>query len=242
MDQQRTTESAIQDIAKSVLCLVARLQDARTVNPAHAVSLMSIIGSRYRQAVEEAPEHYLIAELPGNAALFKAMASGGRVDLNLYDRLKATISRAIQSVFPDIGRYAEGVDAALISASKLRREYDTLTSEIQFAVDTGRVGRHEDAQMYGLREALLNGGVSPKRLAPLAYEALHDLVFSHTLSVDDGNDFVDYSIDDATDSLATAEMAFGRSARHAGVTGVTRKNIEFLRQQFGNDSRIALAA
>ena len=226
METNRSTESGFQDIAKSILCLVGRLQDARSVNPAHAVGLMALIASRYRQAVIETPEHYLIADLPGNAALWKAMAANGHVDENLYARLKATVSRAIQSVFPDIARYAEGVDAALLSASKLRREYDILTAEIQFAVDTGKVARHEDAPLYGLREAILTGGVSARRLAPLAFEALHDLVFSHTLSDEDGADFIEHSIEDATESLITAENAFGVTGKVASAAGVTRKNLD----------------
>ena len=93
MTKTRSTASEIQDIAKSITCLVSRLQMARMVNPAHAVAIMSIIASRYRQAIEDTPAPHLIAELPGNAALWKAMASEtGTVDENLYDRLKATIS------------------------------------------------------------------------------------------------------------------------------------------------------
>lgn len=242
MDTARSAASEIEDIAKSVLCLVSRLQDARSINPAHAASLMSIIANRYRQAVESAPQHYLIAELPGNAALFKALSRNGVVDTNLYARLKDTVSRAIQSVFPDIARYAEGVDAALISASKFRREYDLLSSEIQFSVDTGRSASPEKAPMYGLREALVSGGVSARRLAPIAYEALHDLVFSHTLSEEDGEDFVTHSIHDAQESLSAATSLFGRSERTADVLRVTNVNLERFWSICGSQQEFAKAA
>nr|WP_250808642.1 hypothetical protein [Neorhizobium tomejilense] len=225
MNDQRTTASAIQDITSSILCLAGRLQAARTVNPAHAVSIMSLIANRYRQAVIQTPDHYLIAELPGNASLWKAMAVDGYVDEKLYPRLKSTITRAVQSVFPDISRFAEGIDTTLMAASKLRREYDAISAEIQFAVDTGRVTRHVDAPLNGLREALVSGGVHPRRLGPIAYEAIHDVVFYHLLSKEDGEDFIEHSIDDATESLDRAVMTFGDGGNLAQTAGVTRKNL-----------------
>ena len=179
---------------------------------------MSIIASRYRQAIEDAPSPHLIAELPGNAALWKTMAAeDGYVDENLYDRLKTTISRSIGSVYPDITRFALGVDASLMAAAKLRRSHDDIDRDIQFAVDTGRATDHRSAPLWGLREALLSGGVSARRLAPVALEAIHDLVFSHTLSPEDGDDFIDHSIEDAMDSFDMAITAFGYDQKHEAV-------------------------
>lgn len=232
MTTTRSTASEIQDIAKSITCLVSRLQMARMVNPAHAVAIMSIIASRYRQAIGDTPAPHLIAELPGNAALWKAMGSEtGTVDENLYDRLKASISRSIASVYPDIARFALGVDASLMAAAKLRRSHDDIDGDIQFAVDTGRAANHRSAPLWGLREALLNGGVSARRLAPVALEAIHDLVFSHTLSSEDGEDFVEHSYDDAMDSFDLAMAAFGHDPRHAGVVSVINANFGLFRSK-----------
>jgi hypothetical protein len=229
MTTTRSTASEIQDIAKSITCLVSRLQMARRIDPAHAVAIMSIIASRYRQAIEDAPSPHLIAELPGNAALWKAMAEeNGYVDENLYDRLKTTISRSIGAIYPDITRFALGVDASLMAAAKLRRSHDDIDRDIQFALDTGMVRDHRSAPMWGLREALLNGGISTRRLAPVALEAIHDLVFSHTLSADDGDDFVHHSIDDAMESFDMTITAFGYEQKHASVVSSITANLAML--------------
>ncbi|MBY3155365.1 hypothetical protein HFO56_23865 [Rhizobium laguerreae] len=233
MTTQRSTASEIQDIAKSINCLASRLQSARQVDPAHAVAIMSIIASRYRQAVETAPAPHLIAELPGNAALWKAMAStNGHVDENLYDRLKWTISRSIAALYPDIGRFAQGVDASLMAAAKFRRVHDDIDGEIQFAVDTGRAASHAAAPLSGLRNALLNGGVSARKLSRLALETIHDLVFSHTLSHEEGVDFVEYSMEDATDSFDRAVTSFGYEDRLASVLSTITANLDMFRARF----------
>lgn len=241
MTTTRSTASEIQDIAKSITCLVSRLQMARRINPAHAVAIMSIVASRYRQAIEDAPSPHLIAELPGNAALWKAMAAeNGYVDENLYDRLKATISRSIGSVYPDIPRFALGVDASLMAAAKLRRSHDDIDRDIQFAVDTGRAADHRSAPLWGLREALLSGGVSARRLAPVALEAIHDLVFSHTLSHEDGEDFIDHSIEDATDSFDMAITAFGYDQKHAAVVSAITANLDMFSSRISKPTQQAL--
>jgi hypothetical protein len=244
MTTTRSTASEIQDIAKSITCLVSRLQLARQVNPAHAVALMSIIASRYQQAVETAPSPHLIAELPGNAALWNAMASGnGHVDENLYDRLKWSISRSISAIYPDIGRFAQGVDASLMAAAKFRRSHDDVDREIQFAVDTGRAANHATAPLSGLRNALLSGGVSARRLSHLALETIHDLVFSHTLSEEEGEDFVEHSIEDATDSFDKAVTSFGYEERLASVLSTITANLDMFRDRFaGTVPRLRHAA
>ncbi|MCS4088776.1 hypothetical protein [Rhizobium sp. BK176] len=232
MTTTRSTASEIQDIAKSITCLVSRLQFARQVNPAHAVALMSIIASRYRQAVETAPAPHLIAELPGNAALWKAMEAGnGHVDENLYDRLKWTISRSIAAVYPDIGRFAQGADASLMAAAKFRRSHDDIEREIQFSVDTGRAASHTTAPLSGLRNALLSGGVSARRLSHLALETIHDLVFSHTLSAEEGEDFVEHSMEDATDSFDRAITSFGYEDRMTSVLQTITTNLDMFREK-----------
>jgi hypothetical protein len=230
MTKTRSTVTELQDIAKSVICLVTRLQEARQVDPAHAVAIMSIVANRYRQAVETAPAPHFIAELPGNAALWKAMAAeSGHVDENLYQRLKWSVSRAISSVYPDIGRFAQGVDASLMAAAKFRRTHDDVDREIQFAVDTGRAANHASAPLSGLRGALLNGGMSARRLSNLALEAVHDLVFSHTLSTEESHDFLEHSIDDASDTFERAVTSFGYEDRLADVLSVISANLDMFR-------------
>jgi hypothetical protein len=227
MTKTHSTASEIQDIAKSITCLASRLQLARRIDPSHAVAVMSIIASRYRQAIESARSPHLIAELPGNAALWKAMAAEtGSVDENLYDRLKTTVSRAITSVYPDIARFAVGVDASLMAAAKLRRSHDSINGEIQFAVDTGKARDHKSAPLWGLREALLNGGVSSRKLASVALEAIHDVVFSHTLSDEEGIDFMEHSLDDALDTFDLINAYFDHDPRHESIVSVIRSNFE----------------
>ena len=118
-----------------------------------------------------------------------------------------------------------------MAAAKLRRSHDDIDGDIQFAVDTRRAANHRSAPLWGLREALLNGGVSARRLAPVALEAIHDLVFSHTLSSEDGEDFVEHSYDDAMDSFDLAIAAFGHDPRHADVVSVINANFGLLRSK-----------
>ncbi len=215
----------IQRTGNTILRLVSQLQKARLSDPAMAVSIMSLIGENYRHAIETASEHHLIATLPGNAALWKEMEKDGYVDENLYARLKTTISRAISSVFPDIARFSEGIDTSLMAASKMRRAYDTLTSEIQFAVDTGKVSRKEDAPLFGLRKALTTGGITERRLAPIALEAIHDVVFSHMLTAEEQTDFVEHSMGDVETSVELAETSFDLSGRLANISSVVHQNL-----------------
>jgi hypothetical protein len=215
----------IQRTKDTILRLAGQLQKARLSDPAMAVSIMSLIAENYRHAVETASEHHLIAMLPGNAALWKEMEKDGYVDENLYARLKTTVSRAIFGVFPDIARFAEGIDTSLMAASKMRREYDVLTSEIQFAVDTGKASRKEDAPLFGLRRALVTGGVNERRLAPIALEAIHDVVFSHLLTEEEQADFVEHSMEDVEASVELAETSFDLSGRLADISSVIQHNL-----------------
>lgn len=226
MEQEQLDERGILDAGKQITHLVGLLPSARMQNPALAVSLMSLVARGYANSIRTSAEPHQIAMLPGNAELWDAICvDGAYADANLFGRLKSTISRAVAEVFPDIARFAVGVDVSLMAAAKMRRCYDLADARInQYREEHGKTD--EGTPFIGLREALLRGGTGAGRLGPIALEAIHDVVFTSILTESERERFAAHAFEDVTDSFASALSAFDGWRKHERIATVINSNLQ----------------